>query len=134
MGQQFDLAAQPSLMEAVSALFQQRTLAEWVAEFEGVETCLAPVLELAEVLEDPQIRARGLVVEVESDLPGQGRDVQLAPVIRLSLTPGRIDLPPPRLGADTRELLTELGYSTSQIDAWVADGVVEESRPERQVR
>jgi crotonobetainyl-CoA:carnitine CoA-transferase CaiB-like acyl-CoA transferase len=132
IGQQFDPAAQPGLVEALSVLFEERTLAEWVAEFEGVETCLAPVLELAEVLGDPQIRARGLVVEVESETPGQGRGLQLAPVIRLSLTPGRIELPPPRLGAHTRELLTELGCSPSQIDAWMADGVVEESRPERE--
>ena len=134
IGQQFDPAAQPRLVEAVSALFQERTLAEWVAEFEGVETCLAPVLELAEVLEDPQIRARGLVVEVESDTPGQGSEIQLAPVIRLSLTPGRIDLPPPRLGAHTRELLLEVGCSPSQIDAWMADGIVAEFHPEREAR
>jgi alpha-methylacyl-CoA racemase len=131
IGQQFDPQAQPLLIEALSLLFQERTLTEWIAQFAGVETCLAPVLELAEVLEDPQIRARGLVVEVESE-GGQGREIQLAPVIRLSLTPGRIDLPPPRLGAQTWELLTELGCTPAQIDAWIDDGVVEGPRPERE--
>ena len=74
------------------------------------------------------------MIEIESDTPGQGSEIQLAPVIRLSLTPGRIDLPPPRLGAHTRELLLEVGCYPSQIDASMVDGILAEFHPEREAR
>ena len=48
--------------------------------------------------------------------------VMTAPVVRLSESPGAIRFPGRHLGADTREVLLELGLADGDIDALVADG------------
>ena len=68
-----------------------------------------PVLELDEASENPHIRERGLLVDVEGmKQPG--------PVPRLSRTPGLIKRGSGIRGAGTREILGELGYSKENIE------------------
>ena len=57
--------------------FGSRPREEWVERLAGLETCVGPVNDVAEAVVDPQIRARGMVVEVE------GRAVGPGPAIRL---------------------------------------------------
>ena len=56
-----------------------------MALFGKVDACVEPVLALGEALGDPQVEARGLVVEV--DLPGCGKVKQIGHPIRYSATP-----------------------------------------------
>jgi crotonobetainyl-CoA:carnitine CoA-transferase CaiB-like acyl-CoA transferase len=44
--------------------------------------------------------------------------------IEMSATPSSIRIPPPPLGADTEEVLTELGYTTTEIEGMRETGVV----------
>ena len=48
----------------LDAIFATRTQAEWVAVFDPVDCCVTPVLRLDESLQNPQLQARGMVVEV----------------------------------------------------------------------
>ena len=78
-----------------------RTRDEVLAAFEEAQAAAAPVYTMTEVLADPHVRARDVVVEVDG-VPMQGL------VARLSATPGRIRWAGRPLGADTDEVLAEL--------------------------
>jgi crotonobetainyl-CoA:carnitine CoA-transferase CaiB-like acyl-CoA transferase len=74
------------------------------------------------MLEDPQIKHRGLIAEVEH--PTEGRLKQIAPTVKLSATPGEIWLPPPRLGEHTREILRTLDYTDETIESLAREGAI----------
>ncbi|HLZ00483.1 MAG TPA: CoA transferase [Candidatus Angelobacter sp.] len=98
----------------MNAWLETRTTAEALAELERVRVPAGPVLELQQVLEDPQVKARELLRYV--DYPGAAKPVPLADTpVRLSGTPGGIAHRAPMLGEHTQEILKELGYSEAQI-------------------
>lgn len=113
--------AAPSIAE-VQALFATRTLAEWQEVFAGQDVCCEPVHTLDEVFADPQIQARGMLVEVEH--PVEGLLKQLGVPIKLSDTPATVRTPPPRLGEHSDELLSALGYDPEEIVELRAQGVL----------
>jgi crotonobetainyl-CoA:carnitine CoA-transferase CaiB-like acyl-CoA transferase len=101
------------------AAFRAKPLAHWTAELGPLDVCYAPVATLDEVFEDPQLRHRGMVVEMDTSagpIPG--------PPIRLSDTPASIRTPPAGLGAHTDEALRSLGLDDAAIARLRSDGVV----------
>jgi formyl-CoA transferase len=79
------------------------------------------VLDTGEVLTDPHLKARDMIVEV--DHPVRGRFFTVGNPIKLSASKTTIT-PSPLLGQHRREVLTELGYSEDQIAALEKDGAV----------
>jgi crotonobetainyl-CoA:carnitine CoA-transferase CaiB-like acyl-CoA transferase len=113
---------QEEMIDVFTDIFRGRTAEEWLTEFEGVDTCLMVVKEISEMIDDPQVRHRGLIGEIED--PVAGKFKQIAPTVRLSSTPGEIRLPPPRLGEHTREILSGLDYSDEMVESLVRDKVI----------
>jgi len=122
IGKCFNDDAQEEMIAAFREIFKTRTTAEWLAAFENVDTCVALVKDIAEMIEDPQIKHRGLIAEVEH--PTEGRLKQIAPTVKLSATPGEIRLPPPRLGEHTREILKNLDYADEMIESLAREGAI----------
>jgi crotonobetainyl-CoA:carnitine CoA-transferase CaiB-like acyl-CoA transferase len=113
---------QSECIRALSEIFRMKRSDEWLAAFEGVDTCLALVKDIAEMIDDPQVKSRGLISEI--DHPSAGRIKQIAPTVKLSATPGEMRSPPPLLGEHTSEVLKELGYSDDMINKLSRDGVI----------
>lgn len=100
------------LLLRVREAVRSRTLAEWMELMAEKDIPYCNLAGIAEVLNDPQVRHRRMVVEVGE---GNRRMRQLGSPYKLSSTPPRFDLPPPRLGEHTEELLLEAGYSRGEI-------------------
>jgi alpha-methylacyl-CoA racemase len=109
------------IKEEVRAILKARTQDEWVILFGKVDACVEPVLTLGEALRDPQVEARGLIVEV--DLPGGGKVKQLGHPIRYSATQPEYRSVGVPGGTHTREILIELGYAGSEIDEFEGTGL-----------
>jgi alpha-methylacyl-CoA racemase len=92
-----------------------------VATLAGVDTCVAPVLEVAEVATDPHFVARGVVVQATH--PTQGSFLQLAPLLAGMERGGRPSLPD-MTRTDTEHLLKEAGVDGETVARWVGRKVV----------
>jgi crotonobetainyl-CoA:carnitine CoA-transferase CaiB-like acyl-CoA transferase len=96
-------------------IFLTKTRDEWIELLMFEDTCVAPILSLDEVMADRHHHARGAIV-AGRDL-GEGFDDQVGVLFRMSKTPGRIRTAAPAVGAHTRDVLVELGYADSEIEA-----------------
>ena len=83
---------------------------------------VAPILNIAEVLALPHVKERKMLVEVDD--PVAGKVPTIAQPIRFSLTPCVVEKSAPLLGENTREILTELGYSEERINKLAQEGVI----------
>lgn len=113
---------QVDLEKQIASLFRQRTQAEWTAIFAEKDCCCEPVLNLGEVMEDPDMRSRQMVVEMIHETWGAYRQMGIAP--KFSRTPGKIRTHAPELGEHTRSILAGLGYTESDVDAFKGKGAV----------
>lgn len=111
---QMDRAGWPAMKERIAAVMATKTRAEWLATLAAADTQYAPVLTVAEALDDPHNRARGMAVEVA--LPGGGTALQIGSPVRLEGQRRASDAASPP-GADTREILSGLGLTDDQINA-----------------
>ncbi|MGN6127781.1 MAG: CaiB/BaiF CoA transferase family protein [Humibacter sp.] len=113
---QRDRSRWPELSATFAAVFAERTQAEWVEAFDGVDACVAPAQTLTDAANHPHLAARGVLRRVSGHL-------QPAPVPRYSR--GALDAPlaarPP--GADTRTVLSGLGWADERVEEIVAAGV-----------
>jgi alpha-methylacyl-CoA racemase len=121
---QLDDAAQDRIRSAFVAAFARRTRDQWVAELAGADTCVAPVLSIAEVAASPQFVARGVVGEAVH--PTEGAVAQLTPLLAGMPRPARgepVTLPD-MTQTDTEHLLKEAGVDGETVARWVARQVV----------
>ena len=111
-----------ALTPLIAERLRSRPSAEWILEFEAVGVPAGPVNKIGEMLADPQVAAREMVLEV--DHPRAGRVKTLGTPIKFSATPGEVTRAAPLLGEHTREVLEGLGYTSAEIDRLQADGAV----------
>jgi crotonobetainyl-CoA:carnitine CoA-transferase CaiB-like acyl-CoA transferase len=83
---------QRPVIEFLAGVFREKPLAHWLAWFDGLDVSFAPVNTLREALDDPHLRARGVILT--DDL---GRE-HIAPVVRFLDEPARPTLHEPALG------------------------------------
>ena len=103
---QYDVTGQDALRGRLTALFASRPRHEWMTLLEPDQTCVTPVRTAAEALADPDLRGRGVVVDValsDGSLVAAARPVAWVP------SEPSVPQSAPALGQDTDTVLAELG-------------------------
>ena len=116
-------AAKARIDSLVAEKLKTRPTAYWLAELQAARIPCGPVNNFQQALDDPQVRARDMVVEVTL---ATGETVRLpGNPIKLSGAEPHAFSRPPALGEHTRAVLTELlGYSAEQLARLQADGAI----------
>jgi crotonobetainyl-CoA:carnitine CoA-transferase CaiB-like acyl-CoA transferase len=101
------------LTRLLAALFKKRTMREWLEVLEAAGVPNGPINDVAQVFDEPQVKARGVRIELEH---GAGALLPLvASPMRFSATPVQYRQAPPLLGEHTDEVLRALGKSEPEI-------------------
>jgi crotonobetainyl-CoA:carnitine CoA-transferase CaiB-like acyl-CoA transferase len=111
------------LIDAIAARMREKTTSEWISLLEPLGVPCGPINRLDQVFADPQVRHRGLEIEVPHPLSGTVPLV--ANPIRFSRTPISYGVPPPLLGEHTEEVLRNLlGKTPEEIARLRSENVI----------
>jgi len=115
----------------LARILATQTTADWIARLEKADIPVMPVHDLESLLRDPHLAATDFFEIAEHPTEGSIRSMRVA--AEWSETPA---VPPrlaPRLGEQSREILSEAGYSEREIDGMIDTGVTQciESVPPR---
>jgi crotonobetainyl-CoA:carnitine CoA-transferase CaiB-like acyl-CoA transferase len=117
------VAHREALMALVAATVRERTTKEWLERLRGEDVPATPIHRVDQVVADPQVRLRQMVVPLEH--PIHGRLPTLGTPIKVDRALGLTAAPPPGLGEHTDEVLRGVaGYSAARIAELRAGGVV----------
>ena len=119
---QSDDARQDEIRAAFRARFKEKTRDEWAAELGPADTCVAPVLTVAEAAADEQFAARGAVVDVTH--PTEGTFRQVGPVWAGQPGQGEAVTVPDWTQTSTVEILSAAGYTPAELDSLLTEGVI----------
>jgi alpha-methylacyl-CoA racemase len=99
--------------DEIQAILKTRTRDEWWDYLVKADVCVGKVYEPDEMVRDPQLQARDMVVELQH--PVHGKITEFGVPIKLSDTPGAVRHAAPVAGEHTDEVLRELGLSAGEI-------------------
>lgn len=116
------VAHRAECVEILNQIFRARTVAEWVSAIADAGVPCGPINRVSEVVADPQVLARNMVLKVPHpnvpDLRVTGSP------LKLTETPPTVRRHPPLLGQHNEEVLTELGYNARDIARLRGAGVI----------
>ena len=116
-----NLEKQEYVKKELAQIFITKNRDDWLKELGDKDVCIAPLNEIWDVEEDPQVKFRKIIINM---VTSQGIIKQLAPSIRLNETSASIRTAAPQLGEHNEEILKNLGYSPQQIDSFRKQKVI----------
>jgi len=102
--------------------FLKKTQEEWMEIFLKIDSCVMPVNNFSQACEDPQIKARNMVVELPH--PKFGKIHNINSPIKYSRTPLSIRNLAPKIGQNSVEILQWLNYTREEIKGFKKRGVI----------
>lgn len=102
------------IYEEIGRIFLSRTTAEWRELLERADIPVMPMHTIESILEDPHLAAVGFFQAVEH--PTEGRIRQMKVPSTWSVTQPAAGGPAPTLGEHSREILSEAGFTTEEIE------------------
>ncbi|MBT7731583.1 MAG: CoA transferase, partial [Rhodospirillaceae bacterium] len=108
--------------ELMARAIETNTSDKWLTALDDNDVPCAPVLERAQLFENPQIINNEIISELEQ--PGVGRIRQARPAARFSGTPAKKPRPAPSLGEHNVEVLSEIGFTKEEIDNLLASKII----------
>jgi alpha-methylacyl-CoA racemase len=106
----------------IEAIIRTRDRDEWYERLTKADVCVGKVYDVEEMVADPQVLHRRMVVDIQHPTLGNVRQVGIA--IKLSDTPGSIRSAAPTSGQHTDAVLKDLGLGTDEIAALRGKGVI----------
>ncbi|HET6183963.1 MAG TPA: CaiB/BaiF CoA-transferase family protein [Acetobacteraceae bacterium] len=107
---------------AIGEVTRTKPAAHWIELFEGAGIPCGPIYTIDQVFADPQVKHLGMARKMNS--PAVGEVEVVASAINMSGVSRDIRAPTPEAGAHTDEVLRSIGYSTAEIAAMRAKGVI----------
>jgi len=117
----------PELVRVLTARFVQKPSAAWLALLDEAGVPAGPVLDIADMLQHPQVVARDMVIETNH--PSVGRTRAIGCPIKFSRSPTAVQRPAPRFGEHSAEVLREFGLGESDVAALLASGAAVQHAP-----
>jgi crotonobetainyl-CoA:carnitine CoA-transferase CaiB-like acyl-CoA transferase len=111
-----------TVVALVEEKIRSRPCEHWEKAFEEGGVPVSRINYVQELIDNPQVRANGYVVELEHDLSGP--QLMAAPPWRMSASPPRAQGAAPPLGRDTGAILRSAGYSEEEIAALRRGGII----------
>jgi formyl-CoA transferase len=111
-----------ALNAEIERVTQTQTSAAWIGILNQAGVPCGPIYTLEETFNDPQVQHLGIAQTVES--PTLGPTTIIGQAFHLSRTPSRLVSAAPECGADTDDILRELGYGAEAIAALRARQVI----------
>ena len=109
--------------QLLSDIFISKTLKEWEIVFKDEDIPCCPVLNHKDFLKDPHVKHRGIIKEIPG--PKTGKKIkQIGFPVKFSNSLDDIRRKPPTLGEHTAEIISGLGYSKEEIEAFKKDNIV----------
>lgn len=109
------------LVETCERRFEEHPNDWWIEHLDRNDIAAGPVRFIEELWADPQVEANNFIVEYEHTLLGPLRGP--APIVQMSGTPTRVQRASPALGEHTDEVLSDLGFSSEDIERFKTHGV-----------
>ena len=116
-----------TLLPLIEEAFLKHTTGWWLDELAKVGVPAGPINPIDAALAEPQAIHRRLSLKIPDDLTGSVPGI--ASPLRLVATPPKASMPPPRLGAHSRDVLKDLlSMEESRIESLLSDGIIDEPR------
>ena len=116
-------AEEEAARREIEALIKTRDRDDWYEHLVKADVCVGKVYDIPEMVADPQINHRRMIVDVEH--PNHGRVRQVGIAIKMSDTPGAIRSAAPMPNEHTEDVLKDLGLSVAEIAELKRKKVVE---------
>jgi crotonobetainyl-CoA:carnitine CoA-transferase CaiB-like acyl-CoA transferase len=116
------LANRAQLIPLLEEIIAAEDSDHWLSFFREAGIPCGPINFVDEILNDPHIRDRGVIIELEHPAAGLVRSI--GNPVRLTETPVSYRLPPPMLGQHNAEMLAEVGYEPADVVRLEATGVI----------
>ncbi len=100
----------------------KKTTADWLTAMTEEDVWAGPVYDFERLLDDPQVKFNNSFIEYEHHVEGLLKTPGFP--IKFSETPAAVERGAPLVGEHTREILARAGYSASDVDRLVGEGVV----------
>ena len=110
------------LIGTLNDLVRQYSSNELMAKLTAIDVLCGPVLNVGEMIDDPQVKDRQMVIDV--DYPYTGAIKVAGAPVRFSDEAPSVRLRPPLIGEHTGQIMKELGYSEAEIDRLISEGIV----------
>src|SRR2546426_7031107 len=116
-------AEEEAARREIEALIKTRDRDAWYEALVKADVCVGKVYDVHEMVDDPQIKHRQMIVDAEH--PTHGRVRQIGIAIKLSDTPGTIRSAAPMPSEHTEDVLKDLGMTAAEIAELQRKGIVE---------
>ena len=120
-------AKREEFFDRLAKAMPDRSTSEWLEVLRAADIPCSRVNDFTDLLEDEHLKAVEMFEDI--DHPSEGATRLLRSPFTVEGSARALDAPAPRLGEDTRAILSEAGFSDAEIAKLIETGVAQEAAP-----